>query len=417
MPRLRSAAVVVFLYPAIMLGQSPFRAASPSGPTKVGPPKGTVIVVGGGAMGPEIYAKFIEAAGGPDALIIDVPNAGGADSYGQDGPGTRGWKTAGATNVHVLFTKDRKVADSDSFVAVIKKANAVWFEGGRQYHLVDDYGGTKAERAFREVLERGGVVGGSSAGASILGDFLVRGAPSQNNRIMDYPGYEKGFAYLRNVGIDQHVVARERLPDLADSILTKYPKLLGISEDEGTAWVVRGDTATIIGRNKAFVYGGNDPNDPGVPFLTLRPGDTYNLAARRVVRRVTTHARIHRLGIREIRRSGCRRRNGAGGAGWEGAREQVLGDSGAAALHADNHGAAIRAGSDVRCVHGALLAAPGSSRGPRDWRHSRQHTGGNRIDCRPNDAASALRRPSSEHADRNAQDHGDGGGPSAIQRG
>jgi hypothetical protein len=67
--------------------------------------------------------------------------------------------------------------------------------------------------------------------------------------------------------------------------MTKYPKLLGISEDEGTAWVVRGDTATIIGRNKAFVYGGNDLNDPGVPFLTLRPGDTYNLATRRVVRR------------------------------------------------------------------------------------------------------------------------------------
>jgi cyanophycinase-like exopeptidase len=131
------------------------------------------MVVGGGSMGPEIYSRFIEAAGGPDALIIDVPNAGGAETYGQDGPGPRGWRNAGAKNVHVLFTKDRKIADSDSFVAVIKKAGGVWFEGGRQYHLVEDYGGTKAEKAFREVLERGGVVGGSSAGASILGDFLV----------------------------------------------------------------------------------------------------------------------------------------------------------------------------------------------------------------------------------------------------
>ncbi len=289
---LRAAAFALLFCPGLVAGQTPFRPASPSGPTKVGPPNGTIIVVGGGVMGPEIYARFIEAAGGPNALIIDVPNAGGAESYGQDGPGTRGWKTAGATNVQVLFTKDRKVADSDSFVAVIKKATGVWFEGGRQYHLVEDYGGTKAEKAFREVLERGGVVGGSSAGASILGDFLVRGAPSQNNRIMDYPGYEKGFAYLRNVGIDQHVVARDRLPDLADSILTKYPKLLGISEDEGTAWVVRGDTATIIGRNKAFVYGGNDPNDPGLPFLTLHPGDTYNLATRRVVRRAIAESPI-----------------------------------------------------------------------------------------------------------------------------
>jgi cyanophycinase len=252
---------------------------------KVGPARGTVIVVGGGAMGPEIYSRFIEAAGGPDALIIDVPNAGGGDAYGQDHPGTRGWKAAGARNVHVLFTKDRRVADSDSFVAVIRKAGGIWFEGGRQYHLVEDYGGTKTEQAFTDVLARGGVVGGSSAGASILGDLLVRGAPSQNNRIMEYPGWLKGFAYLRGVGIDQHVVARERLPDLADSLVPRHPQMLFISEDEGTAWVVRGDTATIVGRNKAFVYAGKDPNDPGVPFLTLRPGDTYNLATRHVLHR------------------------------------------------------------------------------------------------------------------------------------
>src|SRR5262249_20555938 len=131
----------------------------------------------------------------------------------------------------------------------------------------------------------GGVVGGLSAGASILGSFLVRGEPSNNNFIMDSPSYEKGFGFLRNVGIDQHVDARERLPDLADSIMPKFPNLLGISEDEGTAWVVTGDTATIVGRNKAFVYGGKDPTDADSPFLTLHPGDTYNLATRHVIRR------------------------------------------------------------------------------------------------------------------------------------
>src|SRR5215204_5551739 len=273
--RVARFAALALLVPVIAQAQTP----------NVGPARGTVIVVGGGSMGPEIYGEFIKAAGGPDALIIDVPNAGGAAAYGQDTPGTRGWKAAGAKNVHVLFTKDRKIADSDSFVAVIKKAGGVWFEGGRQWHIYNDYAGTKTEQAFRDVLARGGVVGGSSAGASILGDFLVRGAPSSNNWIMDHPDYQKGFAYLKNVGIDQHVVARERLPDLADSIMTKYPKLLGISEDEGTAWVIRGDTATIIGKSKAFVYGGNDATDPGSPFLTLRPGDTYNLATRRVMRR------------------------------------------------------------------------------------------------------------------------------------
>ena len=274
----RAAVAAMLIAPSALVAQSA---------PKVGPPRGTVVVVGGGSMGPEIYSRFIAAAGGPDALIIDVPTAGGDSVYNQNAPGTRGWRQAGAKNIYVLHTKDKKLADSDSFAAILKKAGGVWFEGGRQFHLVNSYAGTKTEQGFHDVLARGGVVGGSSAGASIIGDFLVRGAPSNDNFIMDHPEFEKGFAFLRNVGIDQHVVARERLPDLADSIMPKYPDLLGISEDEGTAWVVKGDTATIVGRNKAFVYGGKDATDPRKPFLTLYPGDTYNLATRRVMRRAS----------------------------------------------------------------------------------------------------------------------------------
>lgn len=288
----RHFALCALLVPAALAAQSRTAPTATGAATSVGPSRGTVIVVGGGAMGPEIYSAFIEAAGGPDALIIDVPTAGGDSVYGQDAPGTRGWKAAGAKNLYVLHTKDKRLADSDSFAAIIRRAGGVWFEGGRQFHLVDSYGGTKTEQAFHDLLARGGVVGGSSAGASILGDFLVRGAPSNNNFIMDYPGYEKGFAFLRGVGIDQHVVARERLADLADSIIPKYPTMLAISEDEGTAWLVRGDTATIIGRNKAFVYNGKDATDHGKPFLTLYPGDRYNLATRRVTHRAADESPV-----------------------------------------------------------------------------------------------------------------------------
>jgi cyanophycinase len=288
--RTHSSIVAALIVPAALVAQTAKRAA-PAAP-KVGPPRGTVIVVGGGGMGPEVYSEFIKAAGGPNALIIDVPTAGGDTVYKQDAPGTRGWKNAGAKNLYVLHTNDRKLADSDSFVAVIKKAGGIWFEGGRQFHLVDSYANTKTEAAFNEVLARGGVIAGSSAGASILGDFLVRGAPSNNNFIMDYPGYEKGFAYLRGVGIDQHVVARERLADIADSLVAKYPNTLFISEDEGTAWVVRGDTATIIGRDKAFVYNGKDKTDEGKPFLTLYPGDKYNLATRHVMHRAADESPV-----------------------------------------------------------------------------------------------------------------------------
>ena len=254
----------------------------PSSP-RVGPPRGTVIVVGGGQLGPEILTRFIAAAGGPEALIIDVPTAGGDSMYPPDWRGANGLKRAGAKNVVVLHTIDRKGADSDSFVAPLKRAGGVWFEGGRQWHLVDSYAGTKTEQGFHAVLARGGVVGGSSAGASILASYLLRGARSGNAIIMA-PGYEVGFGFLRGTAIDQHVVARERLRDLADSLLPKHPELLGLSEDEGTAWVVQGDTGEIVGRNKAFVYGGKE-NDAGKPFLTLFPGDRYDLGARRVLGR------------------------------------------------------------------------------------------------------------------------------------
>ena len=259
-------------------------AASPVlAQTRVGPERGAVMVVGGGSIGQDIYGKFIELAGGPDALIIDVPTAGGNATYGTETGASRALRAAGARNVRVLHTIDRAVADADSFVEPIKRAGGVWFEGGRQWHLVDRYAGTKTEMEFRNVLTRGGIVGGTSAGASILSSFLLRGA-REGNEIIVAPQYLVGFGYLRDVAIDQHVVARGRLRDLADSLLPRYPNLLGISEDEGTAWLVQKDHAEIIGRNKAFVYGGKE-NDPGRPFLTLRPGDRYDLASRQVVSR------------------------------------------------------------------------------------------------------------------------------------
>src|SRR5207302_5976545 len=104
----------------------PASAQSP----RVGPPRGAVVVIGGGSLGPEVYAKFIELAGGPDALIVDVPTAGGDSTYPADWRGTRGLKAAGARNVVVLHTVDRKLADADSFAAVLARAGGVWFEGG-----------------------------------------------------------------------------------------------------------------------------------------------------------------------------------------------------------------------------------------------------------------------------------------------
>ena len=256
-----------------------------SAPThaRVGPANGSLVVVGGGNMGPEILQRFVALAGGPTAPIVVIPTAGEDSVYPANWNGLNGLKAAGATNLIVLHTRDRRIAESDSFVAPIRAARGVWFPGGRQWHLVDSYLGTRTERELRAVLARGGVIGGTSAGASILSSYMVRGA-REGNTVMMAKGYEQGFGNLRGVAVDQHIVARNRQTDL-QQVIAAHPDLLGIGLDEGTALVVQGDHGEIIGRGKAFVHNGRDATDAGQPYLTLLPGDEFDLATRHVTAR------------------------------------------------------------------------------------------------------------------------------------
>ena len=249
-------------------------------PATLGPPNGTLVIVGGGGMPKVIFDKFFEAAGGRDAKIVVVPTAGSGVDYDESTSSVKMFKREGATNVHLLHTHDPKVADSEEFVAVLRDAKAVWFGGGRQWRLVDAYLGTKTESAIRAVLERGGVIGGSSAGATIQASYLVRGAP-EGNHIMMAPGHERGFGYISNCAIDQHLLARKRENDMLP-VIRKHPHLLGIGIDESTALFVRGNTAEVIGKSKVLFYDIALEKTVGEKFYTtLDPGERYDLKSRR----------------------------------------------------------------------------------------------------------------------------------------
>jgi cyanophycinase len=254
---------------------------APTPAAAVAPAHGSLIVVGGGRLGPEIVQRFLTLAGGKDAPIVGIPTAIGDSAYGQDCPCAKFLRDAGATHVTVLHTGDRREADSERFVEPIRQARAVWFPGGRQWRLVDSYLDTRTERELHALLDRGGVIGGTSAGASIQASYLVRGA-REGNTIMMAPGYERGFAFLRGVAVDQHVVVRHRLDDLPQ-VLAAHPDLLGIGIDESTAIVVQRDTFEVIGPSRVFVYGGRDATDAGKPYHSLSAGDRYDLRARHVV--------------------------------------------------------------------------------------------------------------------------------------
>lgn len=248
---------------------------------KVGPAKGTLIVIGGGTLGQTILGRFLALAGGPTAPIVYVPTAGDRESYSAADPGAQFLREAGARNLSILHTRDRSLANTEAFVAPIRAARAIFFGGGRQWRLVDSYLGTRAEREFAAVLHRGGVIAGSSAGATIQGSYLVRGA-RENNTVMMAPGYEQGFGYLRRVAIDQHLLKRNRERDL-EKVIDRHPELLGIGIDENTAIVVEGDRFEVIGASKVAIYDRRfQPALPGGPrHYFLNPGDRFDLARRR----------------------------------------------------------------------------------------------------------------------------------------
>ena len=255
-----------------------------------GPARGTLLIVGGGSLRDAgITEKFIELAGGKDAKIVVVPTAGG--NKNQDGSlkvykeedALRSWTARGLTHVTLLHTADPKVANTPEFVKPIAEASGIWFEGGRQWNLVDSYANTLAEREFHRVLERGGVIGGSSAGATIQGDFLVRGAIEGNTQIVaPEPEHHKGFAFLRKSAIDQHINTRNRWDDIVP-LIKDQPDLLGIGLSENTAIVVKGDTFEVIGAWKVAVHDNTRIYQPWEkPYYVLSVGDVYNMKTRRI---------------------------------------------------------------------------------------------------------------------------------------
>jgi cyanophycinase len=255
-----------------------------------GPPRGTLVIAGGGGLeGTGIIERFIQLAGGPEKKFVVVPTAGG--NRNEDGSVRpyeeksviASWVKRGVKRVSMLHTHDQKIADTEAFVKDLKDADAVWFNGGRQWNIVDSYANTRSLAEFHKVLERGGVIGGSSAGATIQGEYLVRGDTSGPNVMLTAePNHQTAFKFLRRSAIDQHINTRNRWDDLIP-VIQKFPNLLGIGLSEGTAIVVTGDTFEVFGKWKVAVHDNTRLYQPWEkPYFVLSHGDVYNMKARRI---------------------------------------------------------------------------------------------------------------------------------------
>lgn len=262
----------------VVLGALPGSAGTAQ---QVAPAHGALVAVGGALRDTAILRTFLDLAGGVEAPIVLVPTAGGDDHYDQNWSGRSAFEALGATHLTVVHTRDTAVANEDAFVAPLREARGVWFGGGRQWRLADAYLGTRFRDLLDSVLARGGVIGGTSAGATILGSYLVRGDTRTNTIMMG--DHEDGFGLLRNVAIDQHLLRRNRHFDLIE-VIEARPALLGIGLDENTAIVVRGDGFEVIGQSYVAVYDHDRTLDTGGRFYFLAPGDRYDLASRTPLR-------------------------------------------------------------------------------------------------------------------------------------
>jgi len=253
-------------------------AVSSASADDVAPRKGYLVIHGGGGDSPESLHEFIRLAGGRNANVVVIPTAAGRKEYDEqfEADYFRPFRQGGVTDIRLLHATDRSMADSDGFVAPLADATGVWLTGGRQWRLADAYLDTKTERALWAVLARGGVIGGGSAGATIQGSYLIRG--DTRGALIAMGDHERGFGFLKNSAIDQHLLGRNRHFDLL-AVIRAHPMLLGIGLDADAAIVVHGDEFRLIGPGYVAVY------DPRLvlangTFYFLQKGQRFQLSTR-----------------------------------------------------------------------------------------------------------------------------------------
>lgn len=261
--------------------------------------KGSLILSGASgtsreSFGAGVLERFVTLAGGPDSTFIYIPTASSGlklDSgfiYTPPDSDTPAANTAefelelakifGVKKITILHTRSRSTADSDAFVAQLRQARGVWISGGNAGRLAQTYLGTQTEKEIKRVLERGGVVGGNSAGAIIQGSFIVRGRPDKP--VLMAKDHDRGFGFLKNTVVNPHLISAKREDELVN-VVDAHPELLGIGIDDKTAILVQGNQFQVLGDSKVAIYD-NQQHETGW-YYWLTSGMFFDLQRRTII--------------------------------------------------------------------------------------------------------------------------------------
>ncbi len=189
----------------------------------------------------------------------------------------RHFESRGARHVVFLHTRDRRVANSESFVRILRSANAVFFPGGQSRVLDQTYHGTLVERELKALLRRGGVLARDSAGAITLGcDWLSWSSPTRPLGIVT-----NGLCVLPHVAVTPHVrptdgrVGEDEMTDSVLAYLRTHSATFGINIQENTALVLRGSRAEVLGPGAVTVFDASKSRTG--PYLRLVSGALRDL--------------------------------------------------------------------------------------------------------------------------------------------
>ncbi|WP_392542049.1 cyanophycinase [Oryzobacter telluris] len=264
----------------------------------------TLFVIGGAEdrVGKaSLLRHFLKLCGGRRSTIVVIPTA----SSFQDEVGasyTEVFTRLGASSVTIVNPATREEAHDPELVAAIDAATGVFMSGGSQLRLSQLLPGTPLGDALHRAHDRGCVVGGTSAGASIVSDFMISMGDEGVTPRQRASQVTAGLGLLRGVVVDQHFDQRARYGRLM-SVIAPSPHLLGVGIDEDTAMVVSdGREFEVRGSGAVFVLdcttARTDAADAraGAPVLvsgaivhTLPAGSTFDLVQRRLSAFVEQH--------------------------------------------------------------------------------------------------------------------------------
>nr|UXE45367.1 cyanophycinase [uncultured bacterium] len=255
------------------------RSAPQSGPPQPsGPAQGYLVLQGGGPSVAEINKRFVHLAGGSDGHLVVIPTTLTDDRLTPDGMTrlkARIQDVFGVQGVTLLHTRDRRQADSEAFVRPLLAATGLWILGGDEEQLVMSYVGTRTQTEIRNLVLRGGVVGGTSAGAMIQASHIPVNPdyPELARTIIAQQG--GGFALLAHATIAPHFTQRGYEAALRKTVAS-LPEVVGIGIDEATAVIVHGTGLEVLGEGHVALYDGKTHGTED--HVTLKAGERFDFA-------------------------------------------------------------------------------------------------------------------------------------------